>query len=62
MLHIVLTLRCLFRRACSVLLWMADWVLYRCVVAIVFVGLTDRGALVDGLALGAACLRVRDVG
>jgi hypothetical protein len=62
MLHVILALCSLLRRACSVVLWMANWILYRRMIAIVPVCSADRGALVDVLALGAACLGVGDVG
>jgi hypothetical protein len=41
MLHVILALRSLLRRAYSVVLWMADWILYRRMIAIVLVCSTD---------------------
>ena len=41
MLHVILALRGLLRRACSVVLWMANWILYRRMVAIVPVCSSD---------------------
>jgi hypothetical protein len=41
MLHVILALRCLLRRAYSVVLWMADWILYRRMIAIVLVCSAD---------------------
>lgn len=62
MLHIVLALSCLLGRSYPILFWMADWVLYRYVVAIVLVGPPDGCAMVDVLALRAARLRIGYVG
>jgi hypothetical protein len=38
MLHVILALRSLLRRAYSVVLWVANWILYRRMIAIVPVG------------------------
>jgi hypothetical protein len=62
MLHMLLALRRLFLSAKSRLLRVADRVLYRGMVGIILVSSTCRCALVDSLALSAACLWVGYVG